>query len=278
MAFNEEALDRQNYIKRTIMTKEDLIRIIEETAPPDLAEDWDNTGIQILADDREVKKILTCLDICDETVEEAIEEGCDFILSHHPMFFAPVKQLDVRSAAGARVIKLINNGISVYSAHTSFDTAEGGNNDFLADLIGLSEVRASEEEPILRIGVFPGEPRRLGEIIEIIDEKLMGGSGLTFTGSPDALISKVAICTGAGAEFAGLAKKLGCDLLITGDVKYHDFQYAEDRGIAVVDAGHFETEILFCDNAAEALRKKTGGKVEILSSKKQHSPLKRYHR
>ena len=260
------------------MTKEELIRIIEEIAPPDLAEDWDNTGVQILADDKPVKKILTCLDICDETVEEAVEEGCDFILSHHPMFFSQVKQIDIRRSAGARAIKLINNGISVYSAHTSFDTAEGGNNDFLAEALGLSDVEPCEEEPILRTGVFAGGPYRLGEILELLDEKIMGGKGLTFTGNPETLISKAAICTGAGSEFADLAKTLGCDLLITGDVKYHEFQHAGEIGIAVADAGHFETEILFCENAAKALAGKIGGEAEIISSKKQQSPLKRYHR
>ena len=86
------------------MTKEELIRCIESIAPKELMEDWDNTGIQLDVGHREINRVLVCLDICSETIEEAIQEDCEFIVSHHPMIFAPVR-CDRPQQAAARTAR-----------------------------------------------------------------------------------------------------------------------------------------------------------------------------
>jgi len=89
------------------ISKKQLIEAIEKIAPPELMEVWDNTGIQISAGSEEVSRVLVCLDVCDETVDEAVEKNCDFIVSHHPMFFEGIKSITEDNAKGRQIIKLI---------------------------------------------------------------------------------------------------------------------------------------------------------------------------
>ncbi len=259
--------------------KRELIEIIEKTAPPELMEDWDNSGIQIMCSDDPVERILVCLDVCEDTIEEAVEMSCDFILSHHPVFFGSIRQLRIDDNHSGMVIRLIKEGISVYSAHTTFDAAVGGNNDRLAEILNLKNVEIPEEEPVMRIGK-PAEPLSLGKLCGLINEKIMKNKGLSYGGDPERIVHTVGICTGAGASLLETAVKSGCDVLITGDVKYHDYQNAENLGIAVIDAGHFETEILFAANMGEKLAKAISGnnkKAEVIISKSQRNFLKRYN-
>lgn len=259
--------------------KRKLIEIIEKTAPPELMEDWDNSGIQIMSSNDPAERILVCLDVCEDTVNEAIELECDFILSHHPVFFGTVKQLRADDSHGGMVIRLIKKGISVYSAHTTFDAAAGGNNDCLAEILELKDVVTPEEEPVMRIG-RTAEPLSLRELCGLVNERIMKGQGLSYGGNPDRMIHTVGICTGAGASLLETAVRRGCDVLITGDVKYHDYQNAENHEIAVIDAGHFETEILFTDNMGRKLEREIrekNEKAEVIISKSQRNFLKRYN-
>lgn len=257
------------------ITKEELVRCIETIAPKELMESWDNTGIQLDVGHREINRILVCLDICSETIEEAIEEDCEYIISHHPLMFSPIQRVSKEDAVGRYLIKLIRNNISVYSSHTSFDSTAGGNNDFLAEKLGLREVETPEEEPVMRAGILP-EPVSLQSFCERVDLEIMGGTGLRYCGKEEKEISKVGICTGAGADLMDTALSLGCDVLVTGDVKYHEFQRAEQLGIALIDAGHYETEIFFNENMAEKLQQVLGGSARVIPSKTQPNCLKKF--
>ncbi|MBQ3185850.1 MAG: Nif3-like dinuclear metal center hexameric protein [Firmicutes bacterium] len=236
---------------------------------------WDNTGIQISAGSEEVSRVLVCLDVCDETVDEAVEKNCDFIVSHHPMFFEGIKSITEDNAKGRQIIKLITNGISVYSSHTSFDTVQGGNNDYLANIIGLNSVTAPEEEPIMRVGRLE-KPAAMRDLCDLVNREIMKGKGLSYAGELDSIVHTVGICTGAGASLMSAACRSGCDVLITGDVKYHDYQRADELGIKIIDAGHYETEILFTENMGEKLKALLGDKVEIIPCPMQKNSLKRY--
>lgn len=257
------------------ISRNELIKIIEGIAPPELMEDWDNTGMQISVGKDDIDRILVCLDICDETIDEAVEKKCDFIVSHHPLFFSGIKNIDGDSAKGRYIVKLINSGISVYSSHTSFDTVSGGNNDYLAEIIGLDSVSAPEKEPVMRVGEF-SEPVTLNRLCEIIDKEIMGNGGLTYSGDPECFVRRVGICTGAGASLIDAAYEMKCDVLVTGDVKYHDFQRAGELGINLIDAGHFETEISFCENMRNKLKRELKGRAEVTAASSQKNCLKRF--
>lgn len=255
--------------------KYELIKIIENIAPLELMESWDNTGMQISVEKDDICRILVCLDICDETIDEAAAKGCDFIVSHHPLIFSGIKSIDEGNAKGRYIVKLIKNGISVYSSHTSFDTVSGGNNDYLAELIGLKSVYAPENEPIMRVGEF-SESVKMSRLCGIIDKKIMKNNGLAYSGDQEKQVRRVGICTGAGASLLDTARELECDVLITGDVKYHDFQRADELGINLIDAGHFETEIYFCSNMGEKLKRSLNGRAEVIESDSQKNCLKRF--
>lgn len=253
--------------------KKTLLDAIRSIAPEELMEPWDNTGIQIDTGKERIHKILVCLDVNGETIQEAVEQNCDFIVSHHPLFFHSVKAIRAESYPGEYAITLIKHDISVYSSHTSFDTAEGGNNDYLACLFGLEQVEIPAEEPILRTGFFR-KPVPMRNVCDFVAEKLGHSYPIPYAGDENKIIHKVAICSGAGGSLLDAAKKLGCDLLITGDLKYHDALHAKEIQMNVIDGGHFETEIFFVENMGRQLQKQLGGRGEIIFSKAQKNALK----
>lgn len=259
------------------MRFEEMIQVVENIAPKHLQESWDNSGVQIATGKLEVSKVLTSLELTDEIAEEAIREEADMIITHHPLIFGGIKSVDFRDMTGALVLKLINAGISVYSSHTPFDKIEGGNNDFLAELMGLRDISGftcgDDVEMIGRIGIMP-QPMTLASVVDLLAEKLeMDTDQIRFVGNPDQLIQTVGMCTGAGADLMDLAIENGCQLFVTGDVKYHDAQNAKAKGIAVIDAGHYGTEKTFAENFADKLRSAVEGRAEVIESKVDIDPF-----
>ena len=253
---------------------------IESIAPPYLAEEWDNSGFQIrCCRDGQIRRILVSLEISDDVISEAIGIHADMIITHHPLIFGKISSVDDKSVIGNYIVRLIQAGISVYSAHTSFDSALHGTNQHLAEKLGLEEIRplfpAGEEgcgmgrEGIYRNGLpFDVFMKRL---IAVCDRNIY-----RIAGSAPESVFRVSLCTGAGAEFIDTARKNGSDVYITGDVKYHDARDACEKGICVVDAGHFGTENIFSGNFAGQLQQKGLKDLEILISASDLNPFRGY--
>ena len=259
------------------MKFDDVVLMIEGIAPGHIQESWDNSGIQISTGKMEIGKILTSLELTDEVVEEAIREDADMIITHHPLIFGGIKRGDFRDPVGSMILKLINAGISVYSSHTPFDKIEGGNNDYLAELIGLRDISGftdgNEVDMIGRIGILQ-HPMMLSSVVDLLAQQLnMDSNEIRFVGDPNQMITTVGLCTGAGADLMDLAAANGCQLFITGDLKYHDAQNAKAKGIAVIDAGHYGTEKSFADNFADKLRSVAGDRLEVIESKVDIDPF-----
>ena len=254
------------------MRRDELIRAIESFCPPELAEDWDNTGVQIDMGYPEVRKVMTALEITDEVINEAMNSEADWIVTHHPLIFTSTSSVKFNDVTGRYIQRLIRAGISVYSAHTSFDKAEGGNNDYIGKILGFDNAEHfSNDNGYLRKAVY-AEEKCFGDIIKEVSDAL----GIDFrlfraVGDPETKISRIGWCTGSGAEFIQDAFDEGCDLYITGDVKYHDAQLARALGICVLDAGHYGTEKCFADNMAEMLKNSTD--AEIIKSKTDINPF-----
>lgn len=120
---------------------------LEQFAPSSLAADWDNVGL-LLGDRRAaVERILTCLTVTPEVVEEAIQQGVQLIVTHHPILFRPTKRLTTGNPEGRMLLALAGAGISVYSPHTAFDNTVGGINDSLAARLGLTDVAPLRRSP-----------------------------------------------------------------------------------------------------------------------------------
>jgi len=242
-----------NFLWEVFMFKitrcEDVVGLMEDFAPPELAEDWDNVGLMVGDFGSEVKKILVALDVNDSVIDEAISENADLIITHHPFIFGGIKNVTSSDAVGKRIIKLIKNNIAVYSAHTNLDIAENGTNDTLAKIIGLQKISVLIKSDdgvngLGRIGELANEMSFI-DFINQLKTKLRLDK-VTVTGDKNKVIKKVGLSTGqcAGREYMTTVKKAGCDVYITGDLRYHEAQFADNIDLCVVDITHYGSEVI----------------------------------
>jgi dinuclear metal center YbgI/SA1388 family protein len=273
------------------ITRWELTEAIEAAFPLGIQEEWDNSGWQIAlaGDDDVVAHALVALEITFDVVREAKEIGADVIIEHHPLFFGKVASIDASPSApdstGAYAAALIEAGISVYAAHTTFDTADGGMNDALARAFGLTGVtgfpapRGGEGEDgkwchaIGRKGEVPDAPRAFADFIAEAGTLFDMKGRLRVVGDPRAEIRTVALCGGAGGDFVPDALREGVDLYITSDVKHHEAQWAREKGLLLIDGGHYGTEKIFTPAMAAFLREKfAGGGLKVTESRVSCDP------
>lgn len=342
----------------------DVIGIINKIAPPALAENWDNPGLQLGDPGSEIHRIMVALEPALSTVNAAITSSCQLLITHHPLIFKPQSSISTSTTTGKIVHAAIQAGLSVFCMHTNYDTASGGLNDLLAERAGLSStvpLKSAFHQELVKLVVFvptshleevrtelfpfaastgeysncsfstAGEgtfkPGKLAKpftgtvgVLEkapeqrlelLLDRVLLSkainrlqtvhpyeepaydiypliNSGITlgmgrvgllstpvtlkeyadqiadslkipmlrYVGDPDSVIRKVALCSGSGASLMGNAIRAGADVLLTGDVKYHDARDAEANGIALIDAGHFGTEIIMAEAVQKNLKQR----------------------
>ena len=217
-------------------TVADILKYIESIAPPFMKEGWDNVGLLCGRKERDVKRILVALDPFRNVIEEAIAEKCDLIVTHHPMMFSPIKRLTETNHEARLLCRMIRAGISLISAHTNLDQAPGGCNDVLAETIDLNDIQG---EGFVRVGTLP-VPMSAAELAAHIGAKL--GDVVRVMGNPAAVITKVGMCSGSGAEEWSAAAAMGAQAFLTGEVKHHIALEASDAGIVLLEAGHHATE------------------------------------
>ncbi|RJP30069.1 MAG: Nif3-like dinuclear metal center hexameric protein [Actinobacteria bacterium] len=355
----------------------DIIALVEELAPPYLAEDWDNVGLQVGSERAETGAVLVSLDAHPRTLEEARSRGAGMLVCHHPPIFRPLRRLVTDEPVGALLRDALVSGVAVYAAHTNLDASPHGVNAALATLLALRDHRPLPAEPLeagyklvtflppehvaevsaalfetgagaigdyagcsFRVegtGTFtPGpssrpargeasgpnvvsevrlellvnregleeaveamlsrhpyeEPAydiyrlhgpacaglgRIGDLPEPVSlgrfarkcAKLLGSPALRLAGDPAAAVSRVAVCGGSGGKLAPRAREDGAQVLVTGDVGYHEAQEAVEAGLAVIDAGHYHTERPVVPHLAALLSgraERSGLEVEILVS------------
>ncbi len=219
---------------RQISVREVLVQL-EQLAPPQLAESWDNVGL-LVEGEGPVTGILTALDITGDVVAEAMERKCDLIVAHHPVIFHPVKALQYNNV----IYKLAQAGISAICMHTNLDCAAGGTGDTLAALLGLQQVQTyavDGDEQLGRIGTLP-QPLTMPQLAALCREVLHTPVRFVENGRS---ISRVAVVTGSG-DYVQDAVAAGADALVTGEIGYHKALDAEAVGLGMVEAGHFGTE------------------------------------
>ena len=149
----------------------DIMELANRLAPQKLASEWDNTGLQIADLEQEVDSILLSLDINEAVVDEAIRKKCQLIISHHPLLFRPIRKIGRQNYQGRLIYRIISKKINVFAMHTNLDSAEGGINDYLANIFGLSDVRplGVRDNPALEPG--PGRIGSLPAGISLQDRK-----------------------------------------------------------------------------------------------------------
>ncbi len=365
-----------------------IISLLTDLAPQNYAYNWDNVGIQAGSLNQKTENVLVSLDINKEVLNEAKDKNCNLIISHHPVIFDELKSIHDQTATGRIIIDSIKNDITLYSAHTNLDVAQGGLNDYLADLLDINNLEGlslkerknyyklvifgpekslekirdkvlatdagqignysktsfvtkgegtfqpeknsnpylGKEGKMARVNEFRFETivkeENLNNIINLVKKVhpyeevaydiyplennfsdmniSLGRIGqlkrnynlidyikkvkeklnlpyLRYYGNDDSEIKKVALCSGSGADFISKAKYNGADLYITGDVKYHEAQHAEQLGLNLIDAGHYGTEKVVKNLLFSYLSKKVSQKnykVNIIKSELNTNPWK----
>ena len=237
----------------------EVIACLEKIAPNCFAENWDNVGLLAGREDKEVKKILLALDPTSDVVEEAVSWGADLLITHHPLIFSGIKSVTTNDFVGKRVFQLIYKDICYYAMHTNFDVM--GMADAVADQLELEKCRVLDvtyqddiaKEGIGRIGEL-SRTMSLEECAKYVREKCKL-SGVKVFGEPDQLIDTVALVPGSGKSYINLALNRGAQVLITGDIDHHNGLDAVERGMAVIDAGHYGLEKVFVTYMEEVLRR-----------------------
>lgn len=235
------------------MNKYEITKRIEKFAPPELAEKWDCSGWIVETSNTDIQKIMLCLTVTDNIIQQALEQNCNMIISHHPLFNVSIKY----------------KNIDIYCAHTNLDRAKGGTTDTLIKTIFHHSIK--EQLPVQSevTSVNDGFIRYVNYQISINDfiEKLktisphlryVNNKGIT-------KLKRIAFCAGSGTEFIQEAFENGADALVTGDLKFHT---ALDSPIVVFDIGHFESEIMVLD----VFEKLINNYVKVVRAK-EHSPL-----
>ena len=360
-----------------IVRAKDIITLMEEEYSLHLAESWDNSGLQIGSSDKKVGRILIALDLDSFVLKQAVEKQVDMIITHHPLFFKPMKNINYASPLGRMIKALVSADITVYSAHTNLDAAERGLNQALAEKLGLIDIEplypASRESlfklvvyvPVTHLedvraaictagagyignyadcsfrvrgtGTFrPGQdtnpfigktgqleevdefrletiiyerdlkqvlnsmhqahpyeevaydlyrlenegrmfsPGRKGCLVQKISlqdyalriKDLLGVKSLRIVGDLNSSVKNVAVISGSGASLMNRVITQNIDLLVTGDLKYHEAKDAEAAGLKVIDAGHQGTEAMVVPLLIDYLNPKLASRnlqVELIS-------------
>lgn len=325
-----------------------LIKKLEKNFPKNIAESWDNIGLLVGDEGREITKVQISLDATEEVIDHAIEVGANLIITHHPVIFSGIKNVTSKNLMGRKLLKLIENKIAVYSMHTNLDSGETGLNQYICEKLEVKTskilegkymdvyllsvyIKADYEEKIKskveefgleyngyknvyytsnsvesfekletkekfenqnknkKISIL-GEKGKLSnllnqikkihpydevayEMIKTENKISLGGLGRVYSlpekiqlgsyleevknklslnnvrvvGELDRKIKKIAVVNGGGASFLGKLEKIGIDLFITGDIKYHEALDAREMGISIFDIGHYESEYFFTD-------------------------------
>ena len=254
------------------MVVKDIMDAMEELAPSNLKESYDNVGLMIGSEDKDVKKVLLALDCTKEVVEEAIHNKVDLIITHHPLIFRKPSRIVKEDLQGYKIIELIKNDISLYSSHTNLDSTKGGINEEIVKILGFNESyiieksNYSEDAGIGRI-VTLEEYIDVKDIIESIKTNL-GVNSLRAVIAKNK-VKKIAIINGSGESFISKAVSLGADCIITGDTSYHFASDYKELGITILDPGHFPTEWLVFLKVMKQIEDKFKDKEFIHSTKNQ---------
>ena len=221
------------------MLLREIINSIESVAPRSAQEAWDNSGMQVGDTGRDIQSVLLTTDITEDVVNEAVLNGCQLIISHHPLLFHGLKQVCGQTPQARIVEMAIKNNIAIYSAHTNLDSVEGGINTKLAERLGVTGYRLLTESGLGAIGKLP-EPMPYADFIAHVRE-ILQCTYVRYTRARRAMIETVALCGGSGAEFIEEAINQGADVYLTADCKYHEFQDADGR-IGLIDIDHWYSE------------------------------------
>lgn len=213
--------------------------IIAEFAPVELAEAWDNVGLMLGSQNRECSGVMLALDLTPSVIRQAINEGCNLIVTHHPFFFSAIKSINTEESKGEMIATLIKNDITVYSAHTNLDECENGLCMTLAKTLGGENLEGNGVGVVCDV-----EQTTLAEFAKKT-AKVLNDDSVKYVGREDAPIRRVfCVCGGGASDAAYFCARSAADVFVTGDFKHHLYIQSENDGFPIVEFSHYHSEII----------------------------------
>ena len=227
------------------MTVQNIFDFLNNEFPVDTACGFDNVGTLVGDRKKTVTKAVVALDCTMPVINKAVENGCELIITHHPVIFNGLKSV----LDDTLVFEIIKNGLSVISMHTNLDQGDGGVNDALCNAIGLKKVEIVEapDKYLLKKGEI--SPLSADDFAKHLKNTL--NYPVKYVG--EGVIKNVLVCSGSGAQYHTLCKANSCDALVTADVRHNNFLDAAQNGVALYDCGHFNTEVVVIKPLCELL-------------------------
>lgn len=239
-----------------------ILNVLQQLAPLEFAESWDNVGLLVGNRSREISRAMTCLTLTATTLEEAIREKVELVICHHPIPFKPLSKITDDTTTGKLLLQAIETGIAIYSPHTAWDNAKTGINQQLANILSLELIKPLQPfSPSVSsddsLGV--GRHGRLSTPLSI--DTLMERIKVAIptirsrhTHGTDHCVSKIGIVCGSGGSMLALVARRGCDAMLTGEATFHQCLEAESLGIALLMIGHHASESFAMKDLASQLQ------------------------
>lgn len=265
------------------MIVNELVKELNRIYPESFQENYDNTGQQVIFPEKEITGVYVSLDVEKAVIDDAAANNCNMIVTHHPLIFRPVKKIVSSEARSAMLISLVKGEVSLYAMHTNFDRFMFR---YLADELGFPGSRllfkddgAGDGETGFGSVAVLDEHVMLGDLLARVRDAL-GLDYLLYSGDERMEIRSIAFINGSGGgSVERTIQAAHPDCIITGDAGYHHARYALDSGTALVDAGHFGTEIIFKKMLAQTVTgiiNANGEKTRVIISGSEKNPFKLY--
>lgn len=227
------------------MKCKEIIYLLEKIAPLKYAEKWDNVGLLIGDEENVVRRIMVALDPTTSVIEQAMEQRCDLLITHHPLIFSPMKRITAKHFIGKRVLTMMDHSIGYYAMHTNMDIAvmadEAAKMISIVDSIPLEPIYTDDTSVgIGRCGKL-NKPMSILDLVTLV-KKQFSLEDVRVVGDLNRIVETVAISTGSGEDYINKALECKADVIITGDIRHHSAIDALEKNICVIDAGHFGTE------------------------------------
>lgn len=244
---------------------EDIYNILNDMAPFETAEDFDNVGLLVGDKEQIVNNVLVALDLSDDTIEYALKINAQLVVAHHPLMFSPIHSITMDSYEGRLIIKLIKNNISFIAAHTNMDKSPYSASWQLAKLLSLKNTSMVDE--YIFVGDLP-EPLSANELCLQLEKTL--SQKVVLRGDEEHMIKRLAITGGSYSEGFYSAIDSGAEAYLTGELRHHHILEANSLGLVLFEGGHFETEYPMVPNLTECLQKDVNAlelNVRVFSSR-----------
>ena len=260
-------------------TVDDVCQFLQNFAPLELAEDWDNVGLLVGDRCAQVNQIMTCLTMTPASVAEAVRDHADLVVVHHPLPFRPLSQLTSDTNTGRMLLDLIAANVAVYSPHTAFDSAAAGINQYLAQGLELQQMAPLvPTEQVADADVGAGRcgmclpATTLGAVVERV-KSFLKLPAVRVVGDDDRPVRRVAVACGSGGALLEAAARQDCDCFVTGETSFHTCLEAEAQKISLVLTGHFASERFAVEMLAVELES-IFSPVQVWASRDECDPLR----